>query len=204
MLIVENKTENLIQLGIDENSKQALAEPFFSEGCRAQERGRNAKAIKLYDKALSCWPRCAKAWMNKGEIYLSEERYRIAEVCFRKGLEIEPKFFLLHSYLAMALEAQDKDNEAREHYREAITLRTDEHAENYLDLVRVCLKLDDLQEAEKQCRLANNCPDAEDSRVRAEILSTMNRIYEKKFPRILGGEMSIWLNAKNHVIMMQK
>jgi len=48
------------------------------------------KAIKLFKKAISLYKENYKAWYNLGSLYARQRKWRRAEKCYRKALEIHP------------------------------------------------------------------------------------------------------------------
>ena len=81
-----------------------------------------------FDKGLSCYrtaiavdPLHYNAWYGLGTIYFRQEKYELAEIHFRRALDINPRSSVLSCYLGMALHKLQRNMEALGLLQDAIT-----------------------------------------------------------------------------------
>jgi len=116
----DSQTDNGRIQVLDRN--ELIAELYFSRGTVYHSSGQNAKAIKIYGKAIKANPKCARAYNNRGSVYLTEGRYDKSISNFDKAIQLNPKFAHAYHNRASARFALGLYSKAISDYTRAIEL----------------------------------------------------------------------------------
>ena len=95
---------------------------LFNNGQDEHAKGNFAKAIELYEKALTMVPEFAEAAYQSGNAYLSLSKQTEAEKAFRRAVEIRGEWTLALAALGTVLERRGEYKEAERLLNKAITL----------------------------------------------------------------------------------
>jgi serine/threonine-protein kinase len=116
-------------------------------GSALRRQGKVAKAIAEYREAIRLEPGFAGSHLNLGGILCDDRRdYAQAEAEFREAIRLEPNNATAHRFLANALRAQEKLDEAIAESRQAIRLSPDD-AVSHLNLGHDLLRQGKLDES---------------------------------------------------------
>ena len=104
------------------NRDLLVAEIHFSRGTLYNLAGQDAEALWHYNKAIELSPQCARAFNNRGAVYLSRREYNAALADFREAVELNPEFAQAHQNRGSALLGLGDHAKAIAAYTEAIRL----------------------------------------------------------------------------------
>lgn len=110
---------------------------WYNLGVIAQQKGDTAGALKAYDKALKIAPEHPWALYNKALLLKSHEPERAVGL-LRRAIAADPNAASPHLHLGHILAQKDRDHEAEEEFRRAVTADAsllDQVPERYQDLV---------------------------------------------------------------------
>jgi|GEM_PF-3354358 len=105
-------------ISIDPNHENAL----FGLGYIYNAKKEYAKAIEYYNRVLAINPRYKEALNNVGLAHENLKDYTKAESYYRKSIEVDPSYSTAWESLGYALYYQQKDNEAKEAWKKAVSL----------------------------------------------------------------------------------
>jgi hypothetical protein len=83
------------------------------------------EAMALYECAIGLEPDAFEGYFNLGNIHHDLGRYRVAEEYYLHALAVNPNYPEAHLYLAVALEKDDRSDEAKPHWRAYHTMAPD-------------------------------------------------------------------------------
>ncbi|MBK9193554.1 MAG: hypothetical protein IPO17_00905 [Flavobacteriales bacterium] len=97
----------------------------LQEATQLTDKEQFEKATSLYKVAIAAAPTSGEAWFYMGENFWYNERRDSAEICYRKGAEVNPRFPLNHAGIGKALRAKDNVTEAQAEFTEALAMAED-------------------------------------------------------------------------------
>ncbi|MBK7554657.1 MAG: hypothetical protein IPI55_08650 [Flavobacteriales bacterium] len=97
----------------------------LQEATQLTDKEQFEKATSLYKVAITAAPTSGEAWFYMGENFWYNERRDSAEICYRKGAEVNPRFPLNHAGIGKALRAKDNITEAQAKFTEALAMAED-------------------------------------------------------------------------------
>ncbi|MBP6573388.1 MAG: hypothetical protein KA230_02975 [Flavobacteriales bacterium] len=97
----------------------------LQEATQLTDKEQFEKATSLYKVAIAAAPTSGEAWFFMGENFWYNERRDSAEICYRKGAEVNPRFPLNHAGIGKALRAKDNITEAQAKFTEALAMAED-------------------------------------------------------------------------------
>lgn len=98
------------------------AEAWNLSGVLAHQMGRHSEGIELLAHAISLREDEPVFYYNLATALLADERYKQAETCSRKCLELDPKHVLAWTVLGKALQSQDLLTEAGDCFEQCLQL----------------------------------------------------------------------------------
>jgi tetratricopeptide (TPR) repeat protein len=84
--------------------------------------GEPAEALAVAERCMRQYPEDVQCVFGRGAIHLQMESYRDAETDLRRAIEMKPEEGLLYHRLGLALEGQDRMDEAKSAYRRSSEL----------------------------------------------------------------------------------
>jgi tetratricopeptide (TPR) repeat protein/tRNA A-37 threonylcarbamoyl transferase component Bud32 len=121
-----------------------FAPAFYNRGNCWDEKKDYDRAIRDYDEAIRLDPHDAMAYYNRGLTYsASLKQFSKGESDFRKAVELSPKYVKAWVNLGRSLREQERFDEAREAFRNALKLTPEESAmyPHVIQDVRTCERL---------------------------------------------------------------
>ncbi|MBK6777930.1 MAG: hypothetical protein IPG74_19560 [Flavobacteriales bacterium] len=97
----------------------------LQEATQLTDKEQFEKATSLYKVAIAAAPTSGEAWFYMGENFWYNERRDSAEICYRKGAEVNPRFPLNHAGIGKALRAKGNVTEAQAKFTEALAMAED-------------------------------------------------------------------------------
>ena len=97
----------------------------LQEATQLTDKEQFEKATSLYKAAITAAPTSGEAWFYMGENFWYNERRDSAEICYRKGAEVNPRFPLNHAGIGKALRAKGNVTEAQAEFTEALAMAED-------------------------------------------------------------------------------
>lgn len=134
-----------------------LTAGMLFEKAHQRETVNEHEALDLYEQALSYDRSLWQAWINSGGIYFRHGKFPIAEVCYRRALEMNPASVLAHFDLACVLEEGGCMEEAVEHYLQAVAMDP-AYADAHFNLGLAYKKMQNWQGALKHFKIFLSCP----------------------------------------------
>lgn len=112
---------NLFEIRLPSTAAEEATD-LFDKGTEADESGRTAEAISLYQQALCLNPRAAGALVNIGTIEYRRGHKAVAEEYYRRAIEADAQYSLAQYNLAHLLGSRRRHTEAIEHYLKALAI----------------------------------------------------------------------------------
>ncbi len=119
---------------------------LFQEAHELHQSGKLTAAAKLYNNILKEQPDNINVIFLAGTLNLQQRNFEVACMFFRKVLELNPDYALVHGNLGIALHESGKIDEAIKCYRKAITLKPN-HVNTYFNLGNALKQQGKLEEA---------------------------------------------------------
>ena len=104
--------------GTRERNLQAL----FLQAVQAEEQGRKAAAMELYEQILEIDPAYTAALINLGTLNYHQKHYSRAEELYRSATEADPSYVLAFFDLGNVLDELQRPNESIDAYSRALAL----------------------------------------------------------------------------------
>jgi tetratricopeptide (TPR) repeat protein len=92
------------------------ADAYYNLGYALSGQGQLERAIQNYQKAIQLNPEYAAAYNNLGIAYLTKGNLQNAQTTFQEGFKLDDKYAFLHMNYAHCLLAEQKQEEAMDHY----------------------------------------------------------------------------------------
>ena len=101
------------------------AEEFLHLGNVSGRQEKYPQAVQNYTKAIESEPHYAKAYYNRGYIYIKMRKYKLAISDLDKAIEIDPKYAAAYHVRGIAYSFKKKYKQAIADYSQAIKLEPD-------------------------------------------------------------------------------
>ncbi|MCP4268486.1 MAG: tetratricopeptide repeat protein [Candidatus Brocadiaceae bacterium] len=111
----------------------ASSKELFQEAHGLHQLGKLTEAAELYNNILKEQPDNINVIFLAGTLNLQQRNFEVACTFFRKVLELNPDYAMVHCNLGIALHESGRIDEAIKCYRKAITLKPN-HVDTYFNL----------------------------------------------------------------------
>ncbi len=102
-----------------------FAEALYMRGMIAHQRGQNALAVQLAQRAIALAPESEAIYNLLGVAHFHLRQWDLAIAAYSQALKLHPEAADVHSNLSLALLEAGRPREAEAHCREAIRIRPD-------------------------------------------------------------------------------
>lgn len=116
-------TKTFLTLGILLAAGAAQAQ--LPEAIKLTDKEQFEKATAAFTRIVAAEPSNGEAWFYLGENHFANDRTDSAEACYRKGIEVNPRFPLNYAGLGKVLHARGKAAEATEQFNAATNAALD-------------------------------------------------------------------------------
>ena len=113
----DQKAKGIIDVISEKNSNSVPSEVLNLAGCLALQRGDEAEAIQIFNKAIEKDSNNIGPSINLGLLFLRQQNPEEAEALFRDVLKKIPDNADIRMHLAISLAMQGELDEAKEHYQ---------------------------------------------------------------------------------------
>lgn len=99
------------------------AQTIYKSAVNLCIKGKNEDAIRLSQEAIACYPYDGSFWQNIGIAYIQMKQPKQAEDALRKSIALNPDDYASWNSLANSLDDQNRLEEEREAYRQALACK---------------------------------------------------------------------------------
>lgn len=93
------------------------AATLYEEGNRQRTIGDYSLAVNYYTRAIALNNNYAKAYLNRGQVYMELEQFHFAQEDFNTAIQLNSRLVLAHWYLACIYDHEGYSSQALEEYR---------------------------------------------------------------------------------------